>query len=300
MRVAFVTTADVGAVHDDVDIPLQRAAFADAGHELLEWAWEDEDVAWDAADVVVIRSPWNWTRHVDAFRRWLDRVESIPLHNPAAVVRWNLDKRYLADLAALGVPIVPTTFVSSADDIDAVLASCGTAEVVIKPTVSAGSRLTGRFAADDRAAHDLCLAILDDHNEAMVQPHVASVAVDGEVGTVCFDGVVSHSFRKGPLLALGGGFVTGDYEERIAPHTLAHDERGVVDHVLDALSTICTQRAFTDEPLLYARIDTVRLDDGSVALLELEVFEPCFFLEVDPGSANRFVRAVEERYCSHD
>ncbi len=267
---------------------------------MFEWAWEDEHVDWDAVDLLVIRSPWNWTRHVEAFRRWLDRIESTRLFNPAAVVRWNLDKRYLADLAALGVPIVPTTFVSSVDDIDAALAAFGSNEVVVKPTVSAGSRLTGRFAADHPAARELCLSILDDDNEAMVQPHVASVAVDGEVGTVAFDGVISHAFRKGPLLALGGGFVTGDYSERISPHMLAPDERAVVDTVLDALASVCTQRGFADEPLLYARVDTVYLDDGSVALLELEVFEPCFFLEVDPDSADRFVRAVERRADAFD
>ena len=295
MRVAFVTTADPDAVHDDVDVEFQRAAFARAGHELLEWAWEDETVDWTSPDLVIIRSPWNWTSHVDEFLGWLDRVDTSRLHNPAAVVRWNLDKRYLADLAALGVPVVPTEYVDDEQSLDRALAALH-GECVIKPTVSAGSRLTGRFVANDVRARALGLEILAEGLEVMVQPHVAGVATVGEVGTVCFDGVISHSFTKGPILAAGGGFVTGAYEERITAHVLADDERDLVERAMRATHEACRgHRLIDDRPLLYARIDTVRLDDGSVAVLELEAFEPCFFLPVDLDAADRFVRAVEDR-----
>ena len=50
-----------------------------------------------------------------------------------------------------------------------------------------------------------------------------------------------------------------------------------------------------DEHLLYARYDIVRLDDGTPALLEAELFEPSLFLMVDPASPARFVAAVQAR-----
>ena len=296
MRVAFVTTADAASVHDDVDISIQREAFARAGHELLEWPWEDRSLDWSAPDLIVIRSPWNWTSDVVGFGAWLDRVESPRLHNPAPVVRWNLDKRYLADLAEAGVSVVPTHYVRDPADVTPTLASFASGEVVVKPTVSAGSRLTGRFAADAVAAEALARAILAEGNEVMIQPHLEAVARDGEVGVVCIDGVISHAFVKGPILAPGGGFVSGAYEERITPHALSNDEREVVDAALGAVDAILRVRALSDgSPLLYCRIDLVRLDDGGVAVLELEAFEPCLFLPVDPDAGDRFVRAVEAR-----
>ncbi|MEZ5138898.1 MAG: hypothetical protein R2711_09080 [Acidimicrobiales bacterium] len=40
---------------------------------------------------------------------------------------------------------------------------------------------------------------------AMVQPAAPSVAERGEVALVLVDGELSHAYRKGPLLAPGGG-----------------------------------------------------------------------------------------------
>ena len=48
-------------------------------------------------------------------------------------------------------------------------------------------------------------------------------------------------------------------------------------------------------PLLYGRYDMVELDDGRQALLEAELFEPCFFLSVDEDAADRFAAAVARR-----
>ena len=50
-----------------------------------------------------------------------------------------------------------------------------------------------------------------------------------------------------------------------------------------------------NDELLYGRYDVVRLDDGSPALLEAELFEPCFFLPTDSEAPRRFVDAVIRR-----
>jgi glutathione synthase/RimK-type ligase-like ATP-grasp enzyme len=153
MRVAFVTTSDLDAIHDDVDLPLQIVAFANAGIDLVQAAWEDETIAWDSFDLVVVRSPWNYVKKLNAFRKWLgDRRGLTTFHNPVELIEWNIDKRYLADLAHQGVPIVPTAFVDSIEEFHSAAQSFGSAEIVVKPSVSAGSRLTGRYLKTDRAA----------------------------------------------------------------------------------------------------------------------------------------------------
>ena len=65
---------------------------------------------WSAFDAVVIRSTWDCDKHRGEFIRWCDSVGP-SLHNSAEVVRWNSDKRYLADLAAAGIPVVKTDYV---------------------------------------------------------------------------------------------------------------------------------------------------------------------------------------------
>lgn len=294
-RVAFATAPGATLGHDDTDRPLHEAACAAAGVALEHAVWSDPAVRWDGFDLVVIRSCWDYLDNLDEFQAWLDRVGRLgTLHNPAQVVGWNLDKRYLVDLAALGVPVIPTRVCDDAADVaDALGAVDG--EVVVKPNVSAGSRLTGRFTAGDAAAADLAVGILGSGRRVLVQPAVASVAAEGEVSTLLFAGEVSHTVRKGPLLALGGGLVGGAYAEHLAPEVLTPLRRAVVEKAAGAVARLVADRFGVIEPLLYARIDVVTLDDGSDAVLEVELAEPSFFLDTDPSAADRFATAVARR-----
>jgi hypothetical protein len=219
------------------------------------------------------------------------------IHNPVSLIEWNIDKCYLADLAVHGVPVVPTAFVQSIDEFQSAIASAGSKEIVVKPSVSAGSRLTGRFAFDDLAAEELAKRILSEGVTVMVQPFASRIDVQGEIGTVLFDGVVSHSFRKAALLAEGGALVGGEYREEITAIVAPDDVLAVVTIASTAATKIARERGWlaVNEELLYGRYDVVRLDDGSPALLEAELFEPCFFLPTDSESPRRFVDAVIRR-----
>ncbi|MBJ7308418.1 MAG: hypothetical protein JHC63_11250, partial [Acidimicrobiia bacterium] len=180
-----MTTCDLNAIHDDVDLPLQVVAFANAGIDLVHAAWEDETVVWDSFDLVVVRSPWNYVEKLDEFRNWLgDRSGLTTFHNPVELIEWNIDKRYLADLAHRGVPIVPTAFVDSIEEFRSAAQFFGSAEIVVKPSVSAGSRLTGRFLKADRAAEALSTEILAKGLTVMVQPFAVPIDAEGENGTV--------------------------------------------------------------------------------------------------------------------
>lgn len=296
MRIAFVTTEWERVRDEDLDRPRHERACAAAGVRLEHVPWWQPDADWSAYDLVVLRSPWDYSERLEEFSAWLDRVGgAIPLHNPAAVVRWNLDKRYLADLGAAGVPVVPTDYFDSPDPLGDALRHYGSAEVVIKPHVSAGSRHTGRFAADDPRARELAAVILAEDKLVMLQPCVPSVARSGEVSLVVFDGVVSHAFRKGPLLAAGGGLIGGSYKEQIEPVHPTVAQRAIADAAGGAVEMICGDRFDIREPLLYARYDIVELADGSSALLEAELFEPSFFLDVAPEAAPRFCAAMQRR-----
>ena len=293
-----MTTIDQDAIHDDVDLPLQVAAFADSGIELVQAPWEDPTIDWDSFDLIVVRSPWNYVDRLDEFRHWLDsRRRMRTIHNAVSLIEWNMDKRYLAGLAARGVPIVPTVFAESMEQFQVAVRSARSPEIVVKPSVSAGSRLTGRFAVDDAAAEELAGQVLAKGFAVMVQPFASRIDDQGEIGTVLFDGVVSHSFRKAALLAEGGALVGGEYREEITAIVAPDDILAVVELASIAATTIARESGWlaANEELLYGRYDVIRLDDGSPVLLEAELFEPCFFLPTDAEAPHRFVDAVIRR-----
>ena len=294
VRIAFATTTADVLKGEDVDRGLHDAAFAAAGVALDHCVWWDQDIAWQEYDLVVIRSPWDYVERLPEFRRWLHRVGALGnLRNPAPVVEWNLDKRYLRDVEAEGVPIVPTEFIlSRAEFVQAMTSRDG--EVVVKPAVSAGSRNTGRFASDDPHAVALAERIVAEGVAVMIQPCVASVETSGETSVVFFNGVMSHAFRKGAILASGGGYLGGDYTEDIGPAVLTDQQEQVAHQAVDILARITRRRFGIHSPLLYGRVDLVTLDDGGVVVLETELAEPSFFLAVDSEAPSRFLAAVEE------
>lgn len=297
-KVAFVTTLDTAMLHDDFDHPFHVEAFAAAGIDLVHAAWEDPTVAWDEFDLVVVRSAWNYVDRLAEFREWMHARRSLrTVHNPVDLIEWNLDKSYLAELAASGLSVIPTTYASSESELADALAGVDAQQLIVKPSISAGSRLTGRFARGSDGARQLGLRILDAGFTVMIQPFADSVDRIGEIGTVLVDGVISHSFRKGPLLDAEGALRGGEYREEITPAELSDDERSVVLDTNEVVEHIARGRGWIapEEHLLYARYDIVTLDDGSPALLEAELFEPSLFLLVDAGAPDRFVDAVRSR-----
>ena len=106
-------------LHDDW--PLLRAALARQGVDAGTAVWSDPEVDWTAYGLVLANGAWDHIHHVDEFLAWVDRVSGtlgVPVVNAPAVLRWNIDKRYLRDLEAAGVPIVPTLWVDHHESSD--------------------------------------------------------------------------------------------------------------------------------------------------------------------------------------
>ena len=252
--------------------------------------WDDPSVDWASYDRVVLRSVWDYTSRREEFLEWCESVGPERLRNRPALVAFNSDKRYLESLSA---PTVPTRFVAPGDPVPEL-----GGEVVVKPSVSAGARDTGRFRP---AAHDEARALIEriaaSGRTAMVQPFLEDVDARGEVALVHFDGEHSHTLVKRSVLA----------PDEVAP--IAEDNPlGVAAVMLeDDLVTageagpaeVALARSVLDEVAgrfggmpLYARVDIVRGADGEPVLLELEAVEPHLYLATSRGAAERFARAV--------
>ena len=274
-RVALATCAALPDL--DEDGPALREALAEVGVDASPVRWDDPAADWDAYDLVVVRSTWDYTRRHGEFLAW---AASVPrLANPASVLAWNTDKRYLIDLATAGVPIVPTAFVAPGQTY-----TPPAYEHVVKPTVSAGARDTVRFAAGaDSRAHAAALMAAGRH--VMVQPYQAAVDEVGETAVLFFRGEHSHTARKGPVLAAGAGRPD---DVSITSREASAGELAVARLALAAVP-VALQSAVG---LLYARVDLVPGPDGTPLLIELELTEPSLFLGQSSGSADRFAAAI--------
>ena len=183
------------------------------------------------------------------------------LLNPAPVLHWNTDKRYLAHFEAAGVPIVPTQFLEPGDG-----PAHGFEDVehVVKPVVSAGSRGTlrlGDHEVERSRAH--AASLLAHGRPVMVQPYLHEVDEHGETALLYLDGRFSHAMRKGPLLTPGMGLVDDLFaQEDMSSREPSAAERELADAVLAAVPTDL------GEDLLYARVDLLPSPEGP-RLLEL-------------------------------
>lgn len=286
-RVALVTATEARDL--DEDLPVLVGALGDLGLGAEPVAWDDRSVAWDRFDAAVVRSAWDYPPRRDEFCAWADAVAAvIPLWNGAEVIRWNTDKRYLLDVVTDGVPVVPTMFVGPADDVP--VGDLPDGDLVVKPTVSAGSKDTARHSRVDRpAALDHVRALQAAGRSAMIQPYLDAVDADGETALVYVEGELSHAMRKGPLLVAGAGLVSGLFaEEDMRPRTPVAAERSLADEVMVGVS-----RRFGR--LLYARVDLVPGPDGDPLLLELELCEPSLFLPHAVGAPARLASAIAAR-----
>ncbi|MFT3832910.1 MAG: hypothetical protein QM711_06260 [Micropruina sp.] len=259
-----------------------RCAFAD-------WVAASE---LSASDLVIIKSPWDYAYRSVEFLGWLGRAESqTRVLNPPEVIRWNLDKRYLGELADRGVPVCPTTFCGDLDEVRAAIDACS-GRVVVKPTVSASSADTGLFQPDDPAALALARRIVGGGKQVMVQPAVDSVATAGERSLIYLAGEFAHAVGRAPVLALGGGLrAVREPAVLVDPEPA---ELAMACRILAAASELMAARGVR-EPFLHARVDLVRGDDGRPLLLELELFEPSLFLHLAPGAGRRYAEALMAR-----
>ncbi|TYB34592.1 hypothetical protein FXF50_27315 [Micromonospora sp. AP08] len=286
-RVALVTCTALPDL--DPDDRLALAPLAARGVAAEAVVWDDPAVDWSGYDLVVLRSPWDYALRRDEFVAW---ARSVPtLVNPADVVGWNTDKRYLAELSAAGVPTVPTAWVEPGADWHP---PADTGEYVIKPAVGAGSQDTGRYDLADPEHRELAVAHVRRLSAAgrvtMVQPYLRAVDTDGETALLFLAGpdglAFSHAIRKGPMLTGPDRGVAELYkEERIDARTATPEQLDMAE------KTLAVVPGGTDR-LLYARVDLIPGPDGAPVLVELELTEPSLFVGHADGAPDRLAEAV--------
>lgn len=221
-----------------------------------------------------------WGYHHDA-ARWQRACatwqrDGLPLANPAKVLAWNTDKRYLRGLASRGVAIPPTAFIDalSQDAVERAFVDTGADALIAKPAISGGAWKTRRLRRGD--AVDVV-----EPMPMLLQPYLPTIETQGETSLLYFDGRLSHVVNKRP--------VAGEFriqEEFGGQYVL------VPTPPVEALVLAEQVLRVVGEPLLYARIDMLPDAEGRWLLMEAELIEPDFYLGVDPAQGAGFAQAL--------
>ncbi|MFF5429951.1 RimK family alpha-L-glutamate ligase [Streptomyces griseofuscus] len=285
-RIALATYDPGTAPSKDADLPVLVRALNDAGARADAPYWDDPGIDWSAYDLVVVRSTWDYSWRAAEFTAWLERVaRATRIANPAEVIRWNLDKRYLGELAAAGVPTVPTSYLAPGEDGTPVLPTDH--DYVIKPTSGAGARFAARYTPAEHETAVRHLARM--HAEgftAMVQPYLQGIDVTGERALQFFGGRLLHASRKGAVLSPGTPYDADKVAHPdLTPWQPTDAELAVAKKALAAVPGSAAS-------LLYARVDLADGPDGTPRLMELELVEPNLFLFLHPDSLPRTAAAI--------
>jgi glutathione synthase/RimK-type ligase-like ATP-grasp enzyme len=276
MRIGFVTSAELRALTDDDrgTIPV----FARRGLEVLPAVWTEPLPG--GLDALVLRSTWDYHLRLPEFLAWVEAVEArgLPLWNPPATVRWNVDKRYLLELEP-EIPIVPTRHLlrGSRIRLSELLRDAGWTEAVVKPSISGGAYET--WSTQQGAADDARFAQQLEAVDCLVQPFLPELVEDGEWSLLFFRGRYSHAVIKRPR--------SGDFrvQEEFGGEVSAAVPPGEV------IAAATRALAAAGQETLYARVDGV-VRKGRLELMELELVEPSLFLWAEAAALERFAAAV--------
>jgi hypothetical protein len=280
-RCAFLTLAEQADFVIDDD--RAHAPLAQRGWQVETVPWNRSGVDWSRYDLVVIRSTWDYQHQADAFLSTLAAIETsgARLENPLAVVRWNMQKTYLRDLAALGVPVVPPIWRDGlrVGELGALFEATQSAEAVIKPVMSGNAQGAWRLDRASVKAHATEIEAYYAGRALMMQPFEPAIVGEGEFSLLYFNGEFSHGILKVPK--------PGDFR--------VQEEHGSeIRSIAPEPALLAAGNAAIDaigRRLLYARADLVRHGD-EFRVMELELVEPALYLRMDPGAPDRFADAM--------
>jgi glutathione synthase/RimK-type ligase-like ATP-grasp enzyme len=233
-------------------------------------------------DLILPLLAWGYQRDCPAWFALLEQLEALPVANPAAVLRWNSDKAYLLELEAEGVAIVPTLMREALNEaaLETAREIFGSPRLVVKPAISGGADGTYLMGQSDPLPSEVL------GNRMLIQPFLPAIATDGELSLFYFGGRYSHAISKHP--ADGDFRVQEQFGGQERATDAPADARALAEAALAA-----SQKLLDSKPLVYARIDMLRDEDGTVRLMELELIEPSLFLQHAEDEGALFAHAVK-------
>ena len=241
--------------------------------------WDDPYVDWRLYDAVILRSCWNYHEHSVQFQKWITNLHKMKVRmwNPQNIILWNIHKSYLFELESRGIRIIPSHYCSRIN-LDGIRRARAWDLLIIKPVVGATASHIKKFSSTLIFLWLPYVWYLLLTGPVIIQKYMASV-IEGEYSLIFFDKKYSHAVKKIPKT---GDFRSQEYfGGKDIPVVMT---KNIIDQARRTLD-------FTDQQLLYARVDGLVID-GQFYLMELELTEPYLFLETDKRAPMRFADAI--------
>lgn len=252
--------------------------------KILNWR---DDLSNSSSHAYLFRSTWGYYTQLSEFKKLLSQLSktSSMVWNSLDLIRWNLSKKYLFELAKAHVPIIPSKKIMLHPEIflDQLWDDFESDSLVVKPMIGAGSHLI--FKIDSHLSPTENMKNLSGlfHREVIVQRFMPSVLQEGEFSLVFIDGEFSHCIQKRPE-----NLDFRCHEKFGASANLSSCPPAALHQARKILKLL-------PEESLYARIDFIRNDSHHFSLLELELIEPDLFFRLAPSAAQILAQALSKR-----
>jgi glutathione synthase/RimK-type ligase-like ATP-grasp enzyme len=255
----------------------------------------------EGIDLLVVRSPWDYMDSDELRQRFLDWIielerAGIPVENHPRLMACLMDKRYLKDLEAVGVPIVPSQIVSANESVRLIDLYQSWGPLIVKPCISAaGAGLVFLETETDAAAFQAEFEGCCRRKSYLVQPFIPEIRTAGEWSLVYLGGTYRHAAHKLP--AAGGILVHAEqggslrFAQPPAPVRMVGD---LAISTLPMAFELQQERHGIRFPPLYLRVDVIQTQAGPI-LSECEGVEPELFFRARLASAQACVTLLEER-----
>lgn len=252
------------------------------GHQVEAVRWQDDFTRFAQADLIILRAHWDYHYDLPAFQQWLDRLEAaaLPVYNSPALVRWNLEKRYLLELQANGIPIPTTVVLEPGADPAAIYAAQGWTQAVIKPISGASGHLVERVLVEQIAEWETEVRRQRATSSWLVQAFMPEIQEEGELSLIFLQGTFSHAVAKRPQR--GEFRINSQYQ-------------GAIRRIVPSAAILAqAQQLLTvlPEVPLYVRVDGIVRSTGEFCLIELELNEPGLYFQYAPEQAARFATVI--------
>ncbi len=265
------------------DDQLLQKALEEIGLTSLRVDWACGDIDWSAFRCAVFRTTWDYYERISEFTVWLKRVGmQTRLCNDSRIIWWNLDKHYLKELEAKGIPVVSSHFIESGSPMSLpdLMDDTGWDEAVIKPCISGGARHTYRINRQNAGQLQTHMQPLFANESFIIQPFIHDVIHTGEDTLIVIDGQFTHAVRK---VAKAGDFrVQDDYGGTVHSFQPTREQIELAERTM----------ALCDPAPVYGRVDIVRDNGGRWSVMELELIEPELWLRNYPPAAKLLARAI--------
>lgn len=262
---------------------LLENALKKKGLEVQRTYWDNPNYDWSKTRAVVFRTVWDYFERFDEFWPWVESIRNkTKLINPYALLRWNIDKHYLRDLANRGIQIVPTHFVDKGEheSLAAICERMGWRDIVIKPAVSGAAFLTYKILQAEIPSKETLFKELVSERDMLVQPYQETITEMGEASLMVLNGTFTHAILK---RAKPGDYrVQDDFGGSVHPYSASGEEIAFAENVF----AVCSPTP------AYGRADIIWDRKGNIFLSELEIVEPELWIRNYPEAATNFADGI--------